>query len=174
MKEIDWSKAPDGATHANGAGVFLRENPSGLVSEFESGAWSLTRSKLCDFNPSYLHQRPRQAWTGEGLPPVGTVCEALWNTARDEWFQVKIFGANEHGQPVFRWEDGPEKYQYQAGTLTGPMGHKHFRPLRTPEQIAAEEREKAIEEMARIGSMADTPKSIAAKLYDAGCRLVTP
>lgn len=49
-----------------------------------------------------------------------------------------------------------------------------FKPIRTPEQIAAEEREKAIEEMARIGSMADTPRIMAAKLYDAGCRMVTP
>lgn len=51
-----------------------------------------------------------------------------------------------------------------------------FRPIRTPEQIAAEERAKAIEEMRALVQRKEPPfdhwleLSVAGELYDAGYR----
>lgn len=61
--------------------------------------------------------------------------------------------------------------------------HANFRPLKTPEQIAAEERQKALEEMVygAIGADRDgsngsntTAFILCGLLYDAGYRKVTP
>lgn len=49
-----------------------------------------------------------------------------------------------------------------------------FKPIRTPEQIAAEEREKAIEEMRAALPDWAAPENICPMLYDAGYRKVTP
>lgn len=114
-------------------------------------------------------------WNGEGLPPAGAFCESLWNESRNEWFRAKIFGANEHGQPIFRWEEGPKKYEYQASPLTGFRDKPYFRPIRTPEQIAAEEREKHISDICMIfdrDPSSPTNRNHAARLYDAGYRKV--
>lgn len=114
-------------------------------------------------------QRPAE-WNGIGLPPVGTVCEALWNEASDTWLKVKVFGANEHGQPIHRWEEGPKIYEYQASPLHGPHGTAYFRPIRTPEQIAAEERVKAVAEM--MTHVAHATPYDCDLLYRAGYRKV--
>lgn len=176
MIEIDWSKAPEGATHYcpetdDLMAAWFKPSGDEWLFAIDQSPMRYWRPYNEDFpNDMPLVQRPT-AWNGEGLPPVGTVCEALWNTGRGEWLPVKVFGVNEHGQPIFRWEDGPEKYQYLAGPLTGPSGNKHFRPIRTPEQIAAEEREKAIKEMVEIlGGLWASEAEAAGFLYDAGYR----
>lgn len=113
-----------------------------------------------------------QAWNGEGLPPVGTICEVLWNESRMEYLITKVFGVNEHGQPIHRFDEGPKKYQYQADVLRTASGTQVFRPIRTDEQVAAEEREKAINEMMMHGVDAgdSTIEYSCAALYDAGYR----
>ena len=76
-------------------------------------------------------------WTGEGLPPVGTECE-LWIRA-DEWAKCQVIAMDEqdgHPVSVVRYGGG-----YYAGT------NKCLRPIRTPEQIAAEEREAKAKSM---------------------------
>lgn len=88
-----------------------------------------------------------QIWNGEGLPPVGTVCEALWNEASKTYYKTTVFGVNEHGQPIHRWEEGPEKFEYQASPLKSVIGSPVFRPIRTPEQIEAERRELVVNEL---------------------------
>lgn len=55
-----WKDAPLAATHANGAGVFLRLNTDGFVSEYYQGSWQRTSKTLTDFNPSYIFARPAQ------------------------------------------------------------------------------------------------------------------
>lgn len=73
-------------------------------------------------------------WNGEGLPPVGVVCEYLGAHQYNEWSKVKIFAAWRKFVFVdftdgWRQEDNP----------------KRFRPIRTPEQIAAEKQAKIVE-----------------------------
>lgn len=71
-------------------------------------------------------------WHERGeLPPVGTVCEVLWNEGRMEYLRTKVFGVNEHGQPIHRFDEGPKKFQYQADPLVTILGTRVFRPIRT-------------------------------------------
>ena len=104
-------------------------------------------------------------WNGEGLPPVGAVCENKFMPSG--WKKVKIL-AHDEGNAVFRMDDG-----YQESYFGGSVGE--FRPIRTPEQIAAEVRQRAIED---LGEWLSTNCSIptpylweaAQKIYGAGYR----
>lgn len=106
---------------------------------------------------------PRPApWTGEGLPPVGEVIEWLDN----EWLPVVVVG-NHKGAVVAVCEDDPRRVF---------IGKKScYRAHRTPEQIAAEERVRAINEMVGVwkrtmGRFAEEERGLAEMLYDAGYR----
>lgn len=122
-------------------------------------------------------------WTGEGLPPVGTVCEFNGGVfaPEDPWDpdlrvgdQVTIIAHFDGGNGdilaafTFRARN-PDRGQFYVEQ--GRWGC--FRPLRTPEQIAAEEREKAIDEMAETARKATgfgTNLADMEALYDAGYR----
>lgn len=105
----------------------------------------------------------------EGFPPVGVECEAYWE--EDLWFPVIVIGHDE-GAAVFRWKGGPNKGLYGSfGTLTA------FRPLKTPEQLAAEQREREIAATAKElhesrGELSPLEHStiVATWLYDHGYR----
>jgi hypothetical protein len=105
-----------------------------------------------------------QHWNGEGLPPVGTVCEALWNEASKTYYKTTVFGVNEHGQPIHRWEEGPEKFEYQASPLKSVIGSPVFRPIRTPEQIEAERRERIVDRLYEV-SISNAPTMANSGLY---------
>jgi hypothetical protein len=88
------------------------------------------------------------AWNGEGLPPVGCECEvfnsgAVWRDSMESWQgrRVRVRGKhlNQLGQTIVTVED-PEGAC--ACFIT-----ECLRPLRTPEQLAAEAREKAIDSL---------------------------
>lgn len=97
-------------------------------------------------------------WNGEGLPPVGTVCEYYAND--DDWRRCLIVG--HHIGVAIAWVSHAHIFSTSGGIL---------RPIRTPEQIAAEEREKAIDDLYRLLNTASSGKyHIAAHLYDAGYR----
>ncbi len=165
---IDWENRPEGATHYRG-GIFPRwlRVQAGMVQYFVDGSneWHDYSDQVIGNDAlSCAVERPKAEWNGVGLPPVGTVCEALWSEARDEWLKTKIFGVNEHGQPIHRWEQGPKQFDYQASPLSGLSGRPYFRPIRTPEQIAAEEALRDIELLYSEGG--------PAAVYDAGYRKV--
>ena len=104
------------------------------------------------------------AWNGEGLPPVGTVCEYTSNGGLN-WRETSVLFIDE-----------------QVVLLSGYTLYKlvdpdiAFRPIRTPEQIAADERSKAIEQMVygAVGCERDGQNTkaflICGFLYDAGYR----
>lgn len=104
-------------------------------------------------------------WSGEGLPPVGTVCE--WCPNQDGWVQVEILG-----------HDGEETWFRRAGQSISEtcLRMAFFRPIRTPEQIAQEaeaaelsaleqELEHLVLTTTRLG-----PKELADKLIKIGYR----
>lgn len=68
-------------------------------------------------------------WNGEGLPPVGAICEM--QDGMGVWTQVEIFADHKHY--VHGWDDD-KRISYFSNLPA------EFRPLRTAEQIAAEER----------------------------------
>jgi len=66
-----------------------------------------------------------------------------------------------------------KKNQYQSDPLRTVSGMQVFRPIRTPEQIEAEEREAAVTDIALImGKDPERPsiREKAAITYDAGYR----
>lgn len=125
--------------------------------------------KAWDEAVALLHASP-EPWNGEGLPPVGTVCTIECETPHKRWKkhvgeQVVIIAHSTgyEGNPtaVYKVLDA-EDSEYHA------LREQAFRPIRTPEQIAAEERDTAVQEMREIaGSKNAWPFE---QLYDAGYR----
>lgn len=82
---------------------------------------------------------PVKTWDGQGLPPVGTVCEVRnaitggWDSVDEVLSHTLIKGA-----PVAVCKRGDLVFYSHA---------EDFRPIRTPEQIEAEERVKEIDSM---------------------------
>ena len=99
-------------------------------------------------------------WDGIGIPPVGTVCEYLWAEG-EEWRKCEVvayYFANVVAVDVF---------DSTAVCMLASL----FRPSKTPEQIAAEERDEAIEEMVELLIMhGKTMRGDMRVLYDAGYR----
>lgn len=157
MTQIDWSKAPEGTTHANiddSISIWRRVCGS-RVSLIANNQWF-------DFgeNDSLLKRlipKPIEL-TGSVLPPIGTVCEAM--VSPGEWAKVEVLA---HGI-----EDDDEVAVLQAGPRIITKTFMGIRPIRTPEQIAAEDR------LASAYAMCGIAKSLtnvdAALLYDAGLR----
>ncbi|MCI3945510.1 hypothetical protein K0038_02552 [Pseudomonas syringae] len=132
---IDWSKAPAGTTGAmvaefNGATMKrgdIEWIPSSITPKGQyqvgAGAW-------------VDHEAP-QTWNGDGLPPVGTVCEVtpnntLWGFSEIETYPCVVLAYHAD----FVWID--------IGVPGVPVATRidkvDFRPIRTAEQIAADER----------------------------------
>lgn len=164
MTQIDWSKAPEGATH------FLPEQPSrGWVACWYKnigGIWFARNKNDCDWYPDNDYQEvfiplliERQPeWTGEGLPPVGLDVQ---RKSCGVWIASKALAHSPCGRFC--------AYADAGGMNWG--GETLFRPIRTPAQLAAEEREKAIEDICNTSGDKVTPRS-AGLLYDAGYRKI--
>lgn len=169
---IDWSKAPEGATHWEPRGPDFCE---GWMKK-EGNEWfywgegtnKWFKGKLfCNVSAereATFEARPQEAWDGQGLPPVGTTCivephNTLWGFSSTSGHERKILAY--HTDYVWLGNgDTPLE--------TTRIDKVDFRPIRTPEQIAAEEREKAIEEMCFAEETLTVKQAKA--LYDAGYR----
>lgn len=146
MEQIDytspefWSKAPEGAT------VLLKDVRDGYMAfaeRHETGAraWRANAAGRSQFGIvagfwKVVAQRPVEAsaWNGTGLPPVGTVCEMCDDEGA--WYRSTVI-ANGVDRGV------PTAIGQADDTLLYCQEGHHCRPLRTPEQVAAEERDKA-------------------------------
>lgn len=51
------------------------------------------------------HPGSKKEWTGKGMPPVGILCEVLFDHDRQEWLVAKIIGHDGTGI-VGRWTEG--------------------------------------------------------------------
>lgn len=163
-EQIDWSKAPEDATHyqAETHGVFecwLKPGHAVRVSRREQD-WR-EDGYTDDLIATSAIKRP---WSGEGLPPVGVVCEANFVGSWTE-FEMRYYGES---YVIFKTQ-----YEVQRTRIDFDTCGVKFRPIRTPEQIAADERRKAIDEMVKSLGMDDpgTAEYIRCGLiYDAGFR----
>lgn len=184
MSEIDWSKAPVCAEAAIVAKPNNCHAPKTVyMREYSVNGCVIIGIDIDGKNISAMNdywelvERPSSpAWNGEGLPPVGTVCEAaIPHTSGPDnersfiWIEGRVIAYHEISGKTYAWFAEDDGF-YPPNVLD-------FRPIRTPEQIAAEEREKAIDEM--VGLMCqdgafdhEDPEAAAAmgKLYDAGYR----
>lgn len=84
------------------------------------------------------HSAP--AWIGVGLPTVGTVCQVQHPDKPGTWCKCTILA----------WDSECAVFSADAHypfTYDGSCHPENFKPIRMPEQIAAEERDKAIEDL---------------------------
>ncbi|MFE1817037.1 hypothetical protein [Metapseudomonas otitidis] len=169
MSDIDWIKAPSHATHWCPGNARIE---AGWIYQAGGEFYSCYSDRGLEHIPDFpawrkarLVPRPT-AWTGDGLPPVGVVCEFC--TAPDKWHRVEVVAHldNENGSvsAVFKYLD---RKGWRACAF-----HGEFRPIRTPEQIAEEERKAAIEEMVAASPVLEKGwcRVVCEALYDAGYR----
>lgn len=170
MKEIDWSRAPTDATHYNQfACHWIKHLGNGSYQFLKGDEWEMGFGCM---DSRYIERPEPEAWSGEGLPPVGTVCELRNVSAGTCWAKAHIKFASRN-VVVWDWDGEPA----MNGLCTAYLHALEIRPTRTPEKIAAEEREMAISQMAVIALAGDNQlvtKVYLERLYDAGYRKVTP
>jgi hypothetical protein len=159
MSEIDWGKAPEGATHywpSHGSFYTKIGDEFYFAENIEAGRVNSPASWVESLIP-----RPSTPWSGEGLPPVGVVCEWEHEANKGAWHKAEIKYTGSAYVIVADFA-GIEQHYY--------LRSMKFRPIRTPEQIAADEREAAIKEMLEDAGRPDTSKTRdqAQLLYDAG------
>lgn len=193
MGQIDWSKAPADATHwdanPNRVGSFMKLErgnwffwPVGETLETRWHTWNREgRNDLTGLVP-----RPA-TWNGEGLPPVGLECEQRIDFKKAPAYT--IINLTELGVDVQKHLPRFQKVKilyasekYVVSEANGvecmaPSSCVEFRPVRTAEQVAAEQREKAIDAMNAIAVESvrlkgHTGRETCETLYDAGYRKV--
>ena len=164
------SKIPEGATHTAPDGTYRMARGS-LWYGYADGDWVYIEGASPHF---YTKIQAEPEWSGDGLPPVGVEIEAKHKDATPEWArpdfykteivalgkQLVIFAAEANGCET-----------------VGKIEDYEFRPVRTPEQIAARERSLACDRIYGIitGSGVErkcNTSDMAEALYDAGLRFV--
>lgn len=160
--KIDLTKKPEGATHINphsGLWVKCFGGNSGSYQFFKDGEWEMGFGCMSNYYLEIAHPEP---WTGEGRPPLG-MCEAIFGD--DDCRQVEIVGF--HGSYAVFFN----KHKKEDEPCFAAWPANRFRPIPTPEQIAADEREAGIN---AIHSMLDNCirdlRGDAEALWDAGYR----
>lgn len=110
-----------------GSGIFLRPSQD-CISVVTRAQWQEARDAL--------NKPAVEEWNGEGLPPVGLPVE-WYSDSNTGWQEIVVLAY--HGDDAWIQPKGKES--------TIVYNIANFRPIRTPEQIAAEEREKSIREL---------------------------
>lgn len=163
-EQIDWSKAPEDATHCYEVvpEFFKKKDGKWMVWFGLAKRWA--PSEIPSRHENLVYRPTSPQWSGEGLPPVGVVCDV--NPDKAGWRKSVISYV---GDGFIAW--------LQVGDLIVPeygafIDGCEFRPIRTPEQIAHDMRDAEVDAMVKAcpypGS-ASTRLDCAA-LYDAGYR----
>ena len=130
--------------------------------------------------PVYQAKSPKtpkkqEAWDGEGLPPEKCDCEVLWSSDTGEYVTATVL-AHDQGGAIVRYTSGKNKGCISE-QIVGCFNFKgcqipNFRPIKTAEQLAEEEREKAIADMMEVTSdgISCIGQDDALALYKAGYR----
>lgn len=180
MNDIDWSKAPDGATHYNTINDMFYMFPGAARGKYWSESkkgWN-EAGYLESYNPpdvNYIAMVPRPTvanWDGQGLPQVGCICEYS-RLGGEKFYSCEIIEYRTiapHGEYV--WLRTTEAGQHHVKLVS----QYQFRPIRTPEQIAQDKRNAAVKEMVDRFAIYDIPnvpwRDLFAQMHDAGYRKV--
>lgn len=166
MNNIDWDTAPEGfplwleAKH-KGCSGFVRDD--GDRYRYPDMSYYTKAEEGALF--SIHHQI---SWDGEGLPPVGADVECTFAVEMHEiWHRGTVVhcATSPEGDKFVVVDTGEVSACYRVdGTC--------LRPYRTPEQIAADERESHINGMLCHDALGSTRRGLAEALYDAGYRRV--
>ncbi|HGM7647953.1 TPA: hypothetical protein ACKP9G_003700 [Pseudomonas aeruginosa] len=166
---IDWSKAPEGATHWEPTGPDFYEGWMKKEGDYwfywSEGTNKWFRGPSCNVSAeraAKFEARPQETWDGQGLPPVGAKCL----TDRNDFIrEVTILCHGKTRTFVFDHVSQEE--------ICLLLKDRVFLPIRTPEQIAADERRKSIIHLANllIDSRGHCNEYSQAKaIFDAGYR----
>lgn len=157
--EIDFSDKPEGATHYKKDGAYAGEffrYENGEVQSF----W--TRKNRWDQTDRVSIDELTQISSGVdgiGLPPIGTECEAF-NDHLEEWILVRVIDHQGSTQSAVCREICTDKLWWSDS----------FRPVKTAEEIKAEERKKFIDECGDFSSVTTRWTDVFGMMYDAGYR----
>ena len=161
-----WANAPEGATHygeGRDFGYWVKQAGSDFYFMTDvcgdSGLWRVVSGY---YFLRGLVERPSSppAYTGEGLPAVGVVCEIKHESWPHSWAEAKIkYASSEY----IITEDLSGEQHWHTSSV-------RFRPLKTPEQKAAEEREAAVREMLALYIHGAKHDGGLYAIYDAGYR----
>lgn len=183
--EKDFDGAPKFATvklaHATGGTVFAEGAYFGARRTGFYGLTDMNIVALHEYNviaerrpitEPVANQQLTPEWSGDGLPPVGSVVEMNSEQYADyEWVRAKV--VFEHNGEIIVVVNMPgEPVDQQMSKHSAGFDGAKFRPIRSPEEVA---RDEAISEMLMVeGGMPDSyqPYEIVAALYDAGYRKV--
>lgn len=163
---IDWSKAPEGATH------FAPADSKQSLRACWYKINEYTREFIPeDMNPDFwqpqqrhrveLIARPTSEWVGDGCPPAGTSCEFSYHKYPEMW-RVGVIRYISKNTCVIEVGEAREVIEHPT-TLK-------FRPIRTIEQIAASARNKAAAEMSEATQGAKDWHEAFKMLHDKGYR----
>jgi hypothetical protein len=130
-------QVPDGTTHADIA--YLKREGGVLSYMGQDGQWIESSWQDNPMDDPRIICLEIAAWTGEIVPPVGIICEYR---RVHEWQRVEVFAVKPN-------HNGSETalFTYENGTWCGCAEPFFFRPIRTPEQIAAEVRDREIADL---------------------------
>jgi hypothetical protein len=124
-----------------GSGAFYLDCPVNaadlfVLTEADDWAEAIVTHDQWQAAVDVLKAESASAWVGIGLPPIGAVCECHLPgelTNNYSWVEAKVI-----------WHNGPTECAVIRSTSKLAWCDE-FRPIRTPEQIAAEEQAKAID-----------------------------
>lgn len=172
---IDWI---EGATHygiGDDCPVFFRNIIKGESYEFKNvyssgimADWLECTGYIDIKNGLIERPKKQEAWDGEGLPPAGTVCDMHIDDFG--WITGTVVVHIDLDEPTAVAHNGEEVFHGNASD---------FRPIKTAEQMAEEEKKQAIDDMQRIyeESMLDYSSRLGhasrpaiKALYEAGYR----
>lgn len=172
MSEIDWSNAPDGAEaamprSASMHAAWYRRDPSGMVEQICPMAGVLSWTSMggrMDF-PVGSIGRPLASsaqWLGEGLPPVGAICEVRRVDGGRGKARINYMSKT---TCVWLWDNGnPDQREWACEPW-----NMEFRPALTAKQVEEAARQRCIMRMQNDASC-HSNRDIFEKPYDAGYR----
>lgn len=135
---IDWSRAPEGATHKGSVSWFKCEGEK--VFTFDGVSWQQVSWKpwqLAGF--AKKTETNCNGWGDDGLPQAGTVCEVFH---AGFWYETTIIGKDpDDGSVVFK------THQSFEIPYDGYLMPESFRPIHNEDQSSSERREREINEV---------------------------
>ena len=157
---VDWSEAPEGATHWDGPDLgFMRPSLTAVNWDYFAigDKWTFY-GQINDQMRRDMIARPA-TWNGKGFPPAGTICEVMphndvWGFSTCEPRNCLVLAYHQDFVWVDTGEDG-----VPVATRTDKV---EFRLIRTVEQIAADERlHKVRNALTAVNSKVSFPDDVA-------------
>jgi hypothetical protein len=158
MTDIDWSKAPEGATHKHPFGWYKRVDDKWFFTPLGMSDWKQSIHQWTD--SEFLAVRPTEqpAWNGEGNPPIGTEVEYKAGIY-EAWEKGKILAYHDKFVWVLEGHDN-EPCTYALSEL-------EFRPIKSDRDQQIDALLSVIQTLPNL----DFRDDFAEALYDKGVRV---